>query len=71
VLLPSGSQLFIIGKQHNAFVLNTSSLGGGDHLTPASRLNNACNGGAFGQNAVLASSAYVACSTGMQQVHLP
>jgi hypothetical protein len=71
VLLPSGSQLFIIGKQHNAFVLNTSSLGGGDHLTPASRLNNACSGGAFGQNAVLASSAYVACSTGMQQVHLP
>ena len=71
VLLPSGTQLFIIGKQHHAFLLNTSSLGGGDHMTPVSRLDNACSGGAFGQNAVLGSSAYIACSNGMQQVHLP
>jgi hypothetical protein len=71
VLLPNGTQLFIIGKQHNAFLLNLSSLGGGDHLTPAARLDNACSGQAFGQNAVLGGSAYVACTTGMQQVILP
>ena len=70
-LLPNGTQLFIIGKQHNAFLLNLSSLGGSDHLTPAARLDNACSGMAFGQNAVMGGSAYIACNTGMQQVILP
>ncbi len=70
VLLPNGTQMFIIGKQHNAFLLNTSALGGVDHNTPAERLDNACGGEAFGQNAVIGSSAYIACSSGLQQVHL-
>jgi hypothetical protein len=70
VLLPNGTQVFIIGKQHNAFLLNTSSLGGVDHNTPAARLDNACAGEAFGQNAVIGSSAYIACSSGLRQVHL-
>jgi hypothetical protein len=70
VLLPNGTQLFIIGKQHNAFLLNTSGLGGVDHNTPAARLNNACGGVADGQNAVIGSNAYVACSSGLQEVHL-
>lgn len=70
VLLPNGTQLFIIGKQHNAFLLNTNALGGSDHNTPAARLNNACGGVADGQNAVIGSSAYIACSSGLRQIHL-
>jgi hypothetical protein len=70
VLLPNGTQLFIIGKQHNAFLLNTSALGGSDHNTPAARLNNACGGVADGQNAVIGASAYIACSSGLRQIHL-
>ena len=74
VLLPNGTQLFIIGKQHNAFLLNTSALGGASdptHTTPVARLNGACAGQAFGGNAVIGHSAYIACSGGMQQVNLP
>jgi hypothetical protein len=72
-LLPSGNQLFIIGKQHNAFLLNTSSLGGSPtdplHTTPAARLNGACSGQSFGQNAALGSSAFFNCSSsGLWQV---
>lgn len=70
VLVENGTQLFIIGKQHNAFLLNINSLGGTNHETPAARLNNACNGEAFGQNAAILASAYIACSNGMQQVKL-
>ena len=71
VLLPNGTQLFIIGKQHNAFLLTTSSLGGGDHHTPADRLNGACSGESFGQNAALGNAAYFNCSnSGMWQVHI-
>ncbi|HEY5164469.1 MAG TPA: hypothetical protein VIJ44_00820, partial [Acidimicrobiia bacterium] len=69
VLLPSGTQVFAIGKQHDAFLLNVSSLGGVDHSTPVGTLN-ACPGMAFGQNAVIGASAYVACSSGLRQVHL-
>jgi hypothetical protein len=69
VLLPNGSQIFVIGKQHVAFLLNTSSLGGSDHLTPVGSLSM-CNAMAFGQNAAMGSSAFVACSSGMQQVKL-
>jgi hypothetical protein len=69
VLLPSQTQVFAIGKQHDAFLLNVSSLGGADHNTPVGTIN-ACPGMAFGQNAVIGSSAYVACSSGLRQVHL-
>lgn len=65
----SSTQLFVIGKQHDAFLLNLSSLGGADHNTPVGTIN-ACPGVAMGQNAVLGSSAYVACSNGIRQVHL-
>jgi hypothetical protein len=69
LLLPNGTQLFVIGKQHHAFLLNTSALGGSDHMTPAGRLNWACSPGqAFGQNAVLGNAAYIACTDGMRQV---
>jgi hypothetical protein len=71
VIRPSGTQLFIIGKQHNAFLLNLSSLGGADHMTPAARLDNACSGQVFGQNAIIGSSAYIACTSGMEQIKLP
>jgi hypothetical protein len=70
LLLPNGTQIFIIGKQHTAFLLNTSSLGGADHMTPVGSLN-ACSGEAFGQNAAINnSSVYVACSSGIQQVKI-
>jgi hypothetical protein len=70
VLLPNGTQLFVIGKQHTAFLLNTSSLGGSDHMTPVGSLNM-CNAMAFGQNAAISnSSVYVACSSGIQQVKI-
>jgi len=73
-ILPNGTQLFIIGKQHNAFLLDLppSQLGGADHETPVARLNGACSGEVFGQNAIVAStnSAYIACSDGMRQVKL-
>ena len=69
VLLPNGTQLFIIGKQHNAFLLDTSSLGGTNHETPLGRLNGACAGESFGQNAALGGSAYFNCSSsGLSQV---
>ena len=73
VIAPNGTQLFIIGKQHNAFLLNFSSLGASNNETPAARLDGACTGEVFGQNAVMAStnSAYIACSDGLRQVHLP
>jgi hypothetical protein len=69
VLLPNGTQIFIIGKQHTAFLLSTSSLGGGgNHTTPVGALD-ACSGVALGQNAAISnSSVYVACSSGMQQI---
>jgi len=69
VLVANGAQLFEIGKQHNAFLLNTSALGGGDHETPVFRLNGVCSGVSDGQNATLGNSAYFNCSSsGMWQV---
>jgi len=71
VLTPSQTQVFVVGKQHDAFLLNVSSLGGADHNTPVGTIN-ACPSPAmaFGQNAVIGASAYVACSSGLRQVHL-
>jgi hypothetical protein len=75
VLLPNGSQLFILGKQHNAFLLNANLLGGSDHMTPVSRLNGVCPGVSDGQNAVIGHEAYVTCLNGgssfLQEVNLP
>lgn len=72
VLVANGTKLFIIGKQHNAFLLSTSPLGGADHETPLGRLNGVCSGGVSdGQNATLGGSAYFNCSSsGMVQVTL-
>jgi polyvinyl alcohol dehydrogenase (cytochrome) len=71
VLVANGTKLFMIGKQHNAFLLSTSALGGPDHETPLGRLNGACSGVSDGQNATLGSSAYFNCSSsGMVQVTL-
>jgi len=71
VLVANGTKLFIIGKQHNAFLLSTSSLGSTTHETPLGRLNGVCSGVSDGQNATLGSSAYFNCSSaGMWQVTL-
>jgi hypothetical protein len=70
VLTPSQTQVFVIGKQHDAFLLNVSSLGGADHNTPVGTINACPSGMAFGQNAMIGSSGYVACSSGLRQVHL-
>jgi hypothetical protein len=68
VLLPNGI-LFIAGKQNTAFLLNPSSLGGANHMTPVGSLNLGAM--AFGQNAAMNnSSVYVALSSGMQQVKI-
>jgi hypothetical protein len=68
VLLPNG-MLFIAGKQNTAFLLNPSSLGGANHMTPVGSLNLGAM--AFGQNAAMNnSSVYVALSSGMQQVKI-
>jgi hypothetical protein len=70
VLLPSGNQIFLLGKQHTAFLLSTSALGGPDHMTPVASLNM-CNAEAFGQNVAMTNaSVYVACLSGMQQVKI-
>ncbi|HEV2993133.1 MAG TPA: hypothetical protein VG012_01875 [Acidimicrobiia bacterium] len=71
VLVANGTKLFIIGKQHNAFLLSTNQLGGADHETPLGRLNGVCSGVSDGQNATLGTSAYFNCSSsGMVQVTL-
>lgn len=68
VLLPNGTQLFVIGKQHTAFLLSTSSLGGADHETPLGSLSM-CSSMAFGQNVAMSNTTlYVACASGIQQV---
>jgi hypothetical protein len=69
LLVSSGTQIFVIGKQHVAYLLNTNSLGGADHQTPAAQLSmGTC--AAFGANAVLGQSIFVACSSGVREVNL-
>ncbi len=60
-----GGQVFVVGKQQVAFLLDASSLGGADHHTPLSSLDS-CS--AYGANAALGSSVYVACRSGSQQI---
>jgi outer membrane protein assembly factor BamB len=64
VLLSDG-HLFQVGKQNRAYLLDPASLGGADHHTPLASLD-LCP--AFGGNAALGSSVYVACQDGVQQV---
>jgi hypothetical protein len=70
-MVPAGgtSEIFEIGKQHTAFLLSTSSLGGADHHTPLAQITNECAGVADGQNGVLGSDVYIPCSgTGVKQI---
>ncbi len=60
-----GGQLFEVGKQQVAFLLDPAALGGGDHHTPLSSLES-CS--AYGANAALGNSVYLACHSGVQQV---
>lgn len=60
-----GGQVFEVGKQQVAFLLDASSLGGADHHTPLSSLES-CS--AYGANAAFGASVYVACKSGVQQV---
>jgi outer membrane protein assembly factor BamB len=64
VLLSDG-HLFEVGKQSRAYLLDPASLGGADHHTPLASLD-LCP--AFGGNAALGTSVYVACQDGVQQV---
>jgi hypothetical protein len=61
-----GSDLFVLGKQHTAFLLDPASPGGASHETPIASLPDVCT--AFGANAVIGSSIFVACSTGVRQL---
>jgi outer membrane protein assembly factor BamB len=65
-LLVGDGQIFQIGKQRNAYLLDAADLGGADHHTPLASLDNLCL--AMGSNAVLGSSVFVACQGGVQQV---
>ncbi len=65
-LLVANGDVFEIGKQENAYLLNAADLGGADHHTPLASLDGLCS--AIGGNAVLGSSVYVSCSGGVQQV---
>jgi outer membrane protein assembly factor BamB len=64
VLLADG-RLFEVGKQNRAYLLDPAALGGADHHTPLASLS-LCS--AFGGNATLGTSVYVACGGGVQQV---
>jgi polyvinyl alcohol dehydrogenase (cytochrome) len=64
VVLADG-HLFEVGKQNRAYLLDPAALGGADHHTPLASLG-VC--GAFGANATLGSSVYVACTGGVRQV---
>ncbi len=63
--VPAGTstQLFELGKQHTAFLLSASSLGGSNHQTPLAELANACGGVVDGQTAVVGSAVYAPCSS--------
>ena len=64
VLLSDG-RLFEVGKQNRAYLLDPASLGGADHHTPLASLD-LCP--AYGGNAALGTSVYVACQDGVRQV---
>jgi putative pyrroloquinoline-quinone binding quinoprotein len=64
VLLADG-HLFEAGKQNRAYLLDPTTLGGVDHHTPLASLG-LCS--AFGGNAALGTSVFVACTGGVQQV---
>jgi outer membrane protein assembly factor BamB len=58
-------QLFELGKQEKAFLLNGANLGGTDHHTPLASIDSC---GAFGANATLGTSVFVACRNSLQQI---
>jgi outer membrane protein assembly factor BamB len=60
-----GSQVFEVGKQQVAFLLDAASLGGADHHAALSSLESCA---AYGTNAALGSSVYVACRSGVGQI---
>jgi hypothetical protein len=61
-----GTDLFALGKQGTAFLLDPSSLGGVNHETPVASLPNVC--AAFGANGVIGSSIFLACRSGIRQL---
>ena len=64
-VLVGDRQVFQLGKQQAAFLLDSNNLGGADRHTPLASLG-ACV--AFGANAVLGTSVFIACKSGVQQV---
>lgn len=64
-LLLGDGHLFQAGKQNRAYLLDPANLGGADHHTPLASLP-LCS--AFGGNASIGTSVYVACNGGVQQV---
>jgi hypothetical protein len=65
-LFVGNGEIFQIGKQRDAYLLNAADLGGADHHTPLASLDNLCL--AIGGNAVLGSSVFVSCQGGVEQV---
>jgi outer membrane protein assembly factor BamB len=64
-VLVGAGQVFEVGKQHHAFLLDGANLGGTDGHTPLASLD-VCS--ALGGNGAIGASVYVACQGGVQQV---
>jgi outer membrane protein assembly factor BamB len=64
-VLVGDGQVFILGKPHQAYLLDGASLGGADRHTPLASLD-ACE--AYGSNELLGTSVFVACRDGTEQI---
>ncbi len=64
-VLVGDGQVFMLGKPHHAYLLAGSPLGGADRHTPLATVD-ACE--AYGANAVLGTSVFVACRDGTEQI---
>jgi outer membrane protein assembly factor BamB len=64
-VLVGDGQVFELGKQQRAFLLSTANLGGADRHTPLASIDSCA---AFGANASIGTSVYVACRNSLQQI---
>jgi outer membrane protein assembly factor BamB len=64
-VLVGDGQVFELGKQQRAFLLSTADLGGADRHTPLASIDSCA---AFGANASIGTSVYVACRNSLQQI---
>jgi hypothetical protein len=69
VLVAGDTQIFALGKQHTAFLLDTSDLGGdATHETPIASLRNVCPGDSDGASVASGNTVFVGCRNGPREV---